>query len=229
MSDELSFTLFAHLCATPESNCAEAALLIAEIEHAGLDTARYLAALEDLGDGIRRAVGPVSDDEEENELLLEPAARWLFGPGGFRGNQEDYYDPRNSFLDDVLDRRTGIPISLAVVLIEAGRRARIGVNGVSFPGHFLVTSSPHAKLRIDPFTGRVLRRAEVHALYTQATGDKREPPSRLFAPATKAQILLRMLVNLRGVYSSRGDRSAPPRRARSNARCSRRATRRRAK
>ncbi len=206
MSDELSLTLFAHLCAAPERNFAEAALLIAEIEHRALDTSRYLAALDDLGEGIRRAVGPVREGADEaNELLLEPAARWLFGPAGFHGNESDYYDPRNSFLNEVLDRRTGIPISLAVLLMESCRRAGIEANGISFPGHFLVSSAPRGALLLDPFTGRVLNREEVHALYAKATGDKREPPARLFTPASKAQILVRMLANLRGIYTSRKD------------------------
>lgn len=205
MSDELSLTLFAHLCAAPERNFAEAALLIAEIEQPALDTSRYLAAFEDLGEGIRRAVGPVPENEEARELLLEPAARWLFGPAGFRGNEADYYDPRNSFLNEVLDRRVGIPISLAVLLIESCRRAGIPANGISFPGHFLVSSAPRGALLIDPFTGRILAQDDVRALYSKATGDRREPPARLFAPASKAQILVRMLNNLRGIYTSRQD------------------------
>jgi regulator of sirC expression with transglutaminase-like and TPR domain len=205
MSDELSLTLFAHLCAAPERNFAEAALLIAEIGRPGLDTSRYLAALDDLGEGIRRAVGPKDNDDEANELLLEPAARWLFGPAGFHGNEADYYDPRNSFLDEVLNRRTGIPISLAVLLIEACRRAGITARGISFPGHFLVGSAPRGALLIDPFTGRALDRDRVRALYTKATGDTHEPPARLFTPASPAQILVRMLTNLRGIYASRKD------------------------
>ena len=205
MSDELSLTLFAHLCAAPERNFAEAALLIAEIGRPGLDTSRYLAALDDLGEGIRRAVGSKGHDEEGNELLLEPAARWLFGSAGFHGNETDYYDPRNSFLDEVLDRRTGIPISLAVLLIEVCRRAGIATHVIPFPRHFLVGSSPRGALVIDPFTGRVLDREQVNALYRKVSGGTNEPPAHLFKPATSAQILVRMLTNLRGIYASRKD------------------------
>ena len=205
MSDELSLTLFAHLCAAPERNFAEAALLLAEIEQPAVDTSRYLAAFDDLGEGLRRAVGPVPDDEAARELLIEPAARWLFGPAGFRGNEADYYDPRNSFLSEVLDRRVGIPISLAVLLIEVCRRAGIPANGISFPGHFLVGSAPRGAVLVDPFSGRVLASSDLRALYTRTTGDAREPPARLFTPASRAQILVRMLTNLRGIYASRLD------------------------
>lgn len=204
MSDELSLTLFAHLCAAPERNFAEAALLIAEIEQPAIDTSRYLAAIEDLGEGIRKAVGPVADDDAR-ERSLAAAAAWLFGPAGFRGNEADYYDPRNSFLHEVIDRRVGIPISLAVLLIEACQRAGIAAHGISFPGHFLVGSAPRGALLVDPFTGRVLAPTDVRALYATATGDTREPPARLFVPAPKAQILVRMLTNLRGIYASRQD------------------------
>jgi regulator of sirC expression with transglutaminase-like and TPR domain len=204
MSDELSLTLFAHLCAAPERNFAEAALLLAEIERPGLDTGRYLGILDDLGEGIRQAVRP-GPDPEQNEALLAPAARWLHGEAGFHGNEGDYYDPRNSLLDQVLDRRTGIPITLAFVLVEACRRAGIHAHGVSFPAHFLVRSAPQGKLVIDPFTGRLLSRDDVRSFYARATGDARDPPDRLLGPATSVQILLRMLANLRGIYASRND------------------------
>jgi regulator of sirC expression with transglutaminase-like and TPR domain len=92
-----------------------------------------------------------------------------------------------------------------VLLIEVCQRAGIPANGISFPGHFLVGSSPRGAMIVDPFTGQVLTPADVRALYTKATGDAREPPARLFTPAPKAQILVRMLTNLRGIYASRQD------------------------
>jgi regulator of sirC expression with transglutaminase-like and TPR domain len=109
-------------------------------------------------------------------------------------------------LNDVLDRRTGIPITLALVLTEVCRRAGIDARGVSFPGHFLVRSdTPRGAMLVDPFAGRALSRDEVRALYARVTGEDRDPPPRLFAPAAKAQILVRMLNNLRAIYEQQGD------------------------
>jgi regulator of sirC expression with transglutaminase-like and TPR domain len=194
MSARLNLTLFAHLCARPEAeiDLAEAALLIAEAERPGLDVARYVGAIDELGRAARAAVGR--------------AARYVYEEAGFRGNDDDYYDPRNSFLSDVLDRRTGIPITLAVVLTEVCRRAGVDAHGVSFPGHFLVRADlPRGTIVIDPFAGRPLSRDELRALYARATGDEGEPPPRMLEPATKAQILARILHNLRGIYESRKD------------------------
>ena len=205
MSDELSLTLFTHLCAAPERNFVEAALLIAEIGRPKLDAPRYLAAINDLGEGLRCVVASKHNDKAANELLLAPAARWLFGPAGFCGNEADYHDPRNSFLNEVLSRRTGIPVSLAVLLIEVCRRAGIATHVIPFPRHFLVGSSPRGALVIDPFTGRVLDREQVNALYRKVSGGTNEPPAHLFKPATSAQILVRMLTDLRGIYASRKD------------------------
>jgi regulator of sirC expression with transglutaminase-like and TPR domain len=200
MRARLDLTLFAHVCASLEQHFADAALLLAEIEHPDLDVPRYLKILDDLGADIRRAARDGANDEEK----LERAVRWLYDEAGFHGNEEDYYDPRNSFLSEVLDRRTGIPISLAVVVIEACQRAEIPAYGVSFPSHFLVRSGP-GRLIIDPFAGRILSPDELRALYTRVTGDNREPPERVLLPASKTQILLRMLGNLRGIYTSRAD------------------------
>lgn len=200
MSSQLDLTLFAHVCSSLEQNFADAALLIAAIEHSDVDVARYLRLLDDLGAGIRQAAPTGASDEAR----LERAVDWLYKEAGFHGNEEDYYDPRNSFLGDVLDRRTGIPISLAVVVIEACQRAEIPVFGVSFPSHFLVRSGP-GRLIIDPFSGRLLGRDELRALYARVTGDNRDPPERLLLPAAKEQILLRILANLRGIYAARSD------------------------
>jgi regulator of sirC expression with transglutaminase-like and TPR domain len=206
MSARLNLTLFAHLCARPEADLdlAEAALLIAEVERPGLDVARYVGAIDELGRAARAAVGRAAAGPPE--ARLERAVRYVYEEAGFRGNDDDYYDPRNSFLSDVLDRRTGIPITLAVVLTEVCHRAGVDAHGVSFPGHFLVRADlPRGTLVIDPFAGRPLSRDELKALYARATGDDGEPPPRLLEPATKPQILARILHNLRGIYESRRD------------------------
>src|SRR2546430_2404900 len=128
--------LFAHMLARTddEIDLAQAALLLAEPEYPGLDIPHYIGVLDRLRAEAARALGGVA--------LGVLAARRLLGllyeELGFRGNDKDYYDPRNSFLNEVLERRTGIPISLAVVVTEVARRAGVEAQGISFPGHFLV-------------------------------------------------------------------------------------------
>jgi len=209
MSARVNLTLFAHLCARPEAelDLAEAALLVADAEYPGLDVARYLARLDELGRGAKAALGRArAASGHAEEARIERAVRFVYEDAGFHGNADDYYDPRNSFLNDVLDRRSGIPISLALVLTEVCRRAGVEARGISFPGHFLVRcDTPRGAVLVDPFAGRALSHDELKALYTRVTGDDREPHARLFEPATKAQILVRMLNNLRGIYEQQGD------------------------
>jgi regulator of sirC expression with transglutaminase-like and TPR domain len=196
-------TLFAHVCARPEAeiDLGQAALLIAEAEYPDLDVARYERVLDELGHGAKAFVAAPSGGE-----AFTRATNYVYATAGFRGDDEDYYHPRNSFLNDVLDRRRGLPITLAVVLIEVCRRAGVEARGVSFPGHFLVRAeTPHGTALVDPFTGRSLSRLQLRALYGRATGQSGDPPSRLLEPATKLQILARILNNLRGVYERRDD------------------------
>jgi regulator of sirC expression with transglutaminase-like and TPR domain len=207
MSERLSLTLFAHVCARPEPelDLGEAALLVAEAEYPGLDVARYVRALDDLARDARDAVAHAPNAGGE-EARLEQVVRFFYEDAGFHGNDDDYYDPRNSFLHEVIDRRTGIPITLAVVLIEVCRRAGVDARGVSFPGHFLVRmDTQRGTILVDPFAGHPLTRDELRALYARATGEDRDPPPRLLEPATKAQILARILNNLRDIYERRRD------------------------
>ncbi|MEQ1729782.1 MAG: transglutaminase-like domain-containing protein, partial [Vicinamibacterales bacterium] len=114
--------------------------MIAQLEYPGLDTERYLALLDGLGDGARRAVdaGTTARGDASTLACIKSFNEYLFGEQGFRGNQDHYDDPRNSCLNEVLDRRVGIPITLALVYMEIGRRAGLRIEGVNFPGHFLV-------------------------------------------------------------------------------------------
>lgn len=214
MGLRVDLTLFAHVVARPDEqiDLAQAALLIAESEVKDLDVARYIRMLDDLGkqaaaemarapEGARAGAGDDGGGGRVERLL-----RWMFDDAGFCGNTVDYYDPRNSFLNHVLDRRKGIPITLAVVLIEVGRRAGVEVNGVSFPGHFLARiEGARGPSFIDPFDGRVLTREDLRTLHARTAGDKRDPDPRLLEAATKKQIIVRMLNNLRGIYAARGD------------------------
>src|SRR5262245_28586919 len=126
---------FAALVAPGErTDLARAALHVARIGYPSIDVDHWLAELDDLATAVRQRLGTVTGPAEAVAVLAEH----LFEACGFRGNQEDYYDPRNSFLNEVLARRTGIPITLAVVLLETGRRLGLDLEGVGFPGHFLV-------------------------------------------------------------------------------------------
>jgi regulator of sirC expression with transglutaminase-like and TPR domain len=197
-------TLFSHLVARPESelDLTRAVLLIAEPEYPGLDVARYVEELDRLGAAAaqRIAASPARPP-------LANVIRYLYEELGFRGNLEDYYDPRNSFLNEVIDRRTGIPISLALVLTEICQRVGIEARGVSFPGHFLVRVDVDGDaMFIDPFDGRLLDRRQIADLHQRATGEEGPIDPRVLAPASKRQVLARILNNLRNIYERAGDR-----------------------
>jgi regulator of sirC expression with transglutaminase-like and TPR domain len=130
----------------------------------------------------------------------------LFEEVGFQGNTEDYYDPRNSFLNDVLDRRLGIPISLSVVYLAVAAHAGLAATGVGLPGHFVVRTERDGRQQLlDPFHGgRPLDRAGCEALVAQVRRGAGRLDPRWLAPVTTRQILVRMLMNLKGVYSALG-------------------------
>lgn len=203
-------TLFAHVAARPDAeiDLAQAALLIAEDEYAGLDVAAYVEKLDRFGDGARRLLVDVDKPGDRRSVVrLERVLRYVYGELGFHGNAVDYYDPRNSWLNDVLDRRTGIPITLAVVLLEVLHRAGVEAAGVSFPGHFLVrTPGPSGPIFVDPFDGRILSREDLRQLHGRVAGEPSDPDPRLLEPAGTRQVLVRMLHNLRGIFAARGDR-----------------------
>ena len=205
MSSRPDLALFAHFVGRPEGelDLAQAALLLAEPEYPGLDIPRYLAILDHLGEQARRAAGGEAGLEGMRRVLS-----FLYEDLGFHGNKEDFKDPRNSFLNEVLERRTGIPITLAIVVTEITRRAGIEAQGVSFPDHFLVRMPVEGGLVVvDPFEGRMLDADDLREMAQRATarGAPRPPESQLLAPASKLQILFRMLVNLRAVYAERKD------------------------
>lgn len=211
MTGPVELLLFEHLLRKPDSelDLERGALLIAEAEYPGLDVSACVARLDRLGATARRRLAaqgtrPGSDDVE---MALSIVLSYLYEELGYKGNAADYYDPRNSFLNDVIERRTGIPISLAIVLIGVCRRAGIEVQGVSFPGHFLVRAlrdDGHAVF-IDPFDGKFLERDHLEALYQQATNDPAGLDEAFLEPASRRQILTRMLNNLRAIYEVRGD------------------------
>lgn len=183
---------FVELVAQPESDLVldEPALLIAAHDH-HVDVAAGLGELDALADeiaGVARGNGTAA------------LARALFVERGFTGNTADYTDPRNSFLDEVLRRRLGIPITLSVVMIEVGRRLGVECRGIGMPGHFLVGSDDGF---VDPFhRGAVLDRAGARRLFEQLHPDA-VFLDRYLDPVGPRTILARMLANLVRSFSVR--------------------------
>lgn len=135
---------------------------------------------------------------------LDALRRFLFEEKGFRGDCEEYYEPANSYLDQVLERRRGIPITLAVVMMEVGRRVGVPLLGVGFPGHFLVRHARHLDILLDPFAGgRLVSMKDCRRILAKVCDDLPFHP-RLLRPVTHRCMLQRMLNNLRAIHASRG-------------------------
>jgi regulator of sirC expression with transglutaminase-like and TPR domain len=196
---------FDRLASAPEGTVrlAEAALWIAADEYPGLDVASWLERLDELGDRAARAVRPGMDVAAATDVL----SALLFDEEGLRGNADDYYDPRNSFLNDVLARRLGIPITLSVVYIDVGARAGLTVRGIGLPGHFVVRAERQGDARLlDPFEGgRPLTPADCEALVQRVQADRTPFDPAWLLPVTTREVVTRMLGNLRGIYTTRGD------------------------
>ncbi|HTP63658.1 MAG TPA: tetratricopeptide repeat protein [Burkholderiales bacterium] len=188
---------------------ARACLQVAEDAYPGLDVDGYVEEIERFAGRLRARLAPPVSAEDRVIALNE----FLFYDLGFRGNAGNYYDPRNSYLNEVLDRRTGIPITLSVLYLEIGKRIGLPLEGVSFPGHFLVRLPMRGgTLVLDPFAGglpqsedelrerlkRVIPR--VAGAGTGGVPVTDLPLDQFLEPASKRQILARLLRNLKGVY-----------------------------
>jgi regulator of sirC expression with transglutaminase-like and TPR domain len=187
---------------------APAALLIARIEYPRLDVEAYVAKLDAMGELARKAVQRHLDRTGDGSRLacIKAVNECLFEELHFVGNREKYEDPRNSCLNEVLDRRTGIPITLCVVYMEVARRAGLHIDGVNFPGHFLVRcpeigSRGSSGLIIDPFHGgALLSEHDCRLLLQRQVGSEVAFSKSLLAPTTRSQIVVRMLINLKRIY-----------------------------
>jgi len=188
-----------------EVDLAEAALWISAEERPGVEVGRWLARLDELGAEARRRIAAVHEGPGAELERLERLCELLFVELGFGGDREDYHDPAASFLDRVLARRRGIPITLAVVLLEVGRRAGVPLVGVGFPCHFLVRSARHPQVLLDPFEGTLLTAEDCRRLLARVCGGRIPFHPRLLAPVGPRAILHRMLNNLRAVHLARGD------------------------
>ena len=198
---------FAQVARSPDPDLATAALLIARLEYPHLDSSHYLDRLDRMGSAAAERLGREPDEDPRRQVAALNG--YLFDEQGFAGNRERYDDPRNSFLNAVLDRRSGIPVTLALVYMEVARRAGLRVDGVNFPGHFLLRL-PYAartaiddetELILDPFhRGAILTEADCRQLLRDHAGADAVFEPALLARATKHQILVRMLVNLKRIY-----------------------------
>lgn len=185
---------------------AEGALWIAAVEYPGLVIEDYLAQLNDMAARLRARLR--ADIATAEKLLI--LNRYLFDELGFSGNTGDYYDPRNSFLNEVLERRLGIPITLGLVYIEIGRRVGLGLHGVSFPGHFLVKCALRdGMVVLDPYSGGVSLGVDELQQRLRAAGSPGDVEDNVLAhllgAAPNREVLARMLRNLKGVYTLRSD------------------------
>jgi len=200
MNLDLALSLLSH---TPIAalDVAELGLLLARDEYPALDVEAYLSELDGMAHEARGLLrGSLTRQ-------VKGLCHYLFHDMGFRGNQQDYYNAHNSYLNDVLDRRTGIPITLAVVAMAVGRRAGLDVVGVGLPGHFIAkAASDGEEVLFDPFHGgRRLTPEKCQLLVEQVTGMPFAVNEETLRPVPLGAIVLRMLNNLKGVYLRTGD------------------------
>ncbi len=182
------------------------AALIARDAYASLDVTKLLARFDDLAEPLQNR----GLDRASARDAAVTISQHLYVTLGFAGNEADYYDPKNSLLSDVLDRKLGIPISLALVYCEVARRVGVVAEGVSFPGHFLVcVRSGDENVLVDPFyRGRVLDDAALGALLERVAGQAgvaAKVTPLMIAKTTPRAFLSRWLMNLRSVYLARGE------------------------
>jgi regulator of sirC expression with transglutaminase-like and TPR domain len=194
---------FEALLAEPVLRLDEAALALASEEYPGLDVRACLDRLDAMAEQVRRRVHPLGRSAQRLAALREV----LFEDEGFRGNEKDYYDARNSYLNQVLERRLGIPITLSLLVMEVGRRAGLPLGGVGFPGHFLVKLEPELgpEIFIDAYNGGDLLTADEVVGRFKHLAQGREFDARFLQAVPPRQILARMLHNLKRIYVEQGD------------------------
>jgi len=199
---------FARLIAGEDAriDLARACLLIAQDAYPELDVERYLGEIERMATRLRGRL-PQNCGAEDRVVALN---QFLYDDLGYWGNTEDYYDPRNSYLNEVIERKTGIPITLSILYMELGRRIGLPLEGVSFPGHFLVRLPLRGGMIVlDPFAGGAPQsedelRSRVKRVIPDGVADDLPaaelPLDQFLEPATNRQILTRVLRNLKGIY-----------------------------
>ena len=195
------FHRLAHL-PEAEIDLGRAALLIAAVEYPALDVDQQMSLLDSLAAAASRRIG----DNPDPLTAVNRLSEYLFDEVGFHGNQEEYYDPRNSFLNDVLARRTGIPIALSLVCIEVGRRLDIPLLAIGMPGHLLLRHRDVEDWYIDPFFGGILLSPgeTEQRLQDIAQGTVPWDPQYL-TPLGNREFIARMIRNLKAIYLNQRD------------------------
>ena len=190
--------------ADSDISLGQAGLLFAKSHYPELDCGWYTEQLDIVADAIQSRISQADPDT----TILGTTIDYLFGELGYQGNAEDYYDPKNSFINEVIDRRIGIPISLSVVFLEIASRIGITANGVAFPGHFLVRVSEtelSEPVIVDPFDNGTSLGIEMFVARFRKRIEKpmsKEIITRMLAPATNREILIRQFRNLLAIYSN---------------------------
>lgn len=193
-----TFDFFDEIDKSPIDLSSAALSLSKAIAYPQLDVDFYLELLDGLGDWVIKAV----DKTKRTHTHAETISAFLFDRLRFQGNRGDYEDPRNSYINAVLDRRLGIPISLSVIYLHVARKARLQAEGIALPGHFVVrVTDPDGDVFIDPFNqGKVLTLDDCAQLVATSTGYQGPLQDDWLTPVTPAAILTRMLNNLRNIY-----------------------------
>lgn len=177
---------------------AKAALYIAQEEYSNLDIEEYLNALNTMSSELEERLS----QEKYPLKIIQSINQYLYNDLGFQGNKQDYYDPKNSFLNDVIERRTGIPITLALVYIEIARRINFPMIGIGMPGHFLIRPDiPEIGIFVDAFNnGEIMFSQDCQERISQIYQQNVTLQPEFLAPVTKKQFLARMLSNLKYIY-----------------------------
>ncbi|MDA0735029.1 MAG: transglutaminase-like domain-containing protein [Chloroflexi bacterium] len=195
---------FSRIASLPDEqvDLARAALLIASVECPELDIEHQLGLLDSLAAAATRRI----ETDAEPLVATNQLSEYLFDEVGFRGNEEDYYDPRNSFLNQVLRRRVGIPITLSLVCIEVGRRLNIPLIAIGMPGHLLVRHRDVSDWFIDPFHGGILLSQEECQQRLQQIAQATIPwDASYLTPLSNREFVARILGNLKGIYLQQKD------------------------